>query len=100
MANDDWEFLEPDSAGAIVLVRELEREMPGGHLLRETRLEAVARSYVSDDVIYRVMDVPGGRYAAVHLTWRPERDPRWPAATLHPSLQEALAVVEFETEFR
>lgn len=58
--------------------RELRREVGHpGHPIAGTEVRAIARCTICDDVLFAL---PGGRYAAVHLTGsgKPERDPRWP----------------------
>lgn len=59
---------------AEVLERELARE-----------LRAVARRFDRDDVAFELDD---GSLCVVHLTWKVERDPRWPQCDFVSELPE------------
>ena len=68
------EFLEPwfensDSK----LVDELHREMAPGHVLESQNLSIVANRRDCDEFLYAIND-GSGRFAAVHLTWRKNRE--------------------------
>ena len=82
-----WRWItDPQERRSLEL--ELAREMPPKHLLfgRTTRL--LAKHERRDDFLFRIGE---SEVAQVHLTWRPETDPFWPHAELHPSI-EAWAV--------
>ena len=76
-----WRPVEGHEAEA--LEHELRRELPIGHVLKDLRCFAVARRPDHDDVAYVLDD---GRICVVHLTWRVERDPRWPEVTFVPEI--------------
>jgi hypothetical protein len=65
---------------------ELSREVSRGHALHGLRTRAVARAEHCDDVAF---EVEGAGLFVVHLTWRPETDPRWPHAILVDALPES-----------
>ena len=71
-----WRRTEYHEAEA--LEHELRREVPTGHVLKGLRCLAVARNVTCDEVAFVLDD---GRVCIVHLTWRVERDPRWPQVT-------------------
>jgi hypothetical protein len=60
---------------AQILERELARELPEGHALKQIEVRVVARRLDRDDVACELGD---GRLCVVHLTWNVETDPRWP----------------------
>lgn len=60
------------------IMQELRREIPPGHVLERVRLTPLARRHTRDDVLVRAIGAPFTLYL-VHLTWREEVDPRWPA---------------------
>src|SRR5262245_37114023 len=81
-----WSAIEqPELARA--LVAELARELPASHVLRGRKLEPIARSETSDDVLFASTggDEP---LFLVHLTWNVETDPSWPHTVAFGSLPE------------
>ena len=69
------------------LARELEREVPRGHILFGAAVIAMARRRDRDDVLFELAD-GSGRVAEVHLTWAVEQDPACPRTTLYESIQD------------
>ncbi|MCU0671949.1 MAG: hypothetical protein MUE69_04055 [Myxococcota bacterium] len=78
-----WRRTEAHEAEA--LEHELRRELSPGHVLKGRRGLAVARNVASEDVAYVLDD---GRVCVVHLTWKIERDPRWPQVTFVAEIPE------------
>lgn len=70
-----WVRLPPETR----LEVELHREMCDAHPLRFLDPKSVARRQDCDDVLFTLSD---GRLAIVHLTWRRETNPNWPAYTI------------------
>lgn len=68
-----WKSVGEIDAG--ILERELARELPAGHVLKNCTVRALARRLDRDDVVFELED---GRRCVVHLTWKIETDPRWP----------------------
>jgi hypothetical protein len=66
---------------------ELRRECPPGHALYGVSVALVARRCDCDDVLFRLCD-GSARYAAVHLSFTVEKDPRWPSTEVFNSLAE------------
>jgi hypothetical protein len=66
---------------------ELGVELAEAHPLFGYAVTAIARRYDRDDVLF---ELPDGRVAEVHLTWRgaKEVDTRWPRAQLFSSVEE------------
>lgn len=73
---------------------ELLNEVPVGHVLHGVPTIAMARRADCDDFLFK-LDDGSGRYAIVHLTWRKEVDPAWPAAQL---LNDWSAFVDMMTD--
>ena len=69
-----------------LLVKELQRELPPGHVLHGIPVSVIARRQDSDDVLFALNDGTG-RVAAVHLTWSVESDPEWPQTSVYPGLE-------------
>jgi hypothetical protein len=67
------------------LEEELRREVPPGHALHGVLVRAVARRDDEDTVLF-VTTREDAPLALVHLTYRAEADPRWPAVDLLPSI--------------
>jgi hypothetical protein len=67
------------------LEAQLRREISDRHVLYDVPVTLIARREDTDDALFQL---PDGRVAEVHLTWRQsvETDPRWPATTLYASL--------------
>ena len=89
-------WLSVGRLGAFRLDRELLRELPSGHRLEGTRWTAIARSTAGDDVLYASRD---GKLALVHLTWKKETRPEWPATYLYGSIDEILRSNRQEQDF-
>lgn len=71
---------------ADVLVAELHRELAQSHPLHGLPLRPLARRPDTDDVLFTIADGTG-RVAAVHLTWRGDRETAaWPCCILYPDL--------------
>jgi hypothetical protein len=66
---------------------ELRRECPSRHVLYGVSVALVARRCDCDDVLFRLCD-GSARYAAVHLSFAVEKDPRWPSTEVFNSLAE------------
>lgn len=84
----DIEWLIPwipveDPRDAVAWARELKRECPVGHLLYGREASFLGRRQDRDDFL---VALPNGEIAMVHLTWQPEKDPRWPASRLFESV--------------
>ncbi|MEM9192530.1 MAG: hypothetical protein AAGF12_25370 [Myxococcota bacterium] len=78
---DPWRALTPERA--TTLADELRNEVPPEHTLDGRNCKAVAMRSDRDDVLFVVDD---RELAIVHLTWKPERDPRWPQTLLVPDV--------------
>ena len=63
--------------------------MPAGHVLADVAAKPVAVKKLLKDWIVWLPDQ--GRWAAVHLTYTQESDPRWPSVTFAKSWPELLA---------
>ena len=72
---EPWEAVTSDFSG------ELKKEVPIGHILYGVPTMAIARRCDCDDFLFK-LDDDSGRYAIVHLTWRKEVDPAWPATEM------------------
>ena len=68
-----------DEEQKVSLRKELEGEVPKGHVLHKQKVEAVAKRDDDDDVLFKLDE---DRYAIVHLTYNKETDPQWPHTTL------------------
>ena len=88
----DLLWLEPwEPVGAqrgASLNQELRRELCPTHALAGSTCRAIATRIDRDDVLYVVDEA---RLAIVHLTWRREVDPRWPATTMISDLDAFVA---------
>lgn len=64
---------------------QLAREVGPRHILFGQQANLIGRRFDTDDALFGLSD---GRVADVHLTWRSgaEPDPRWPAASIFPSI--------------
>jgi hypothetical protein len=81
---DGWSLIDRDDR--IRILAELRREISPGHALHGKRLLPLARRADRDDVLLQELSQDGPLWL-VHLTWRPESDPRWPVARSFPSLE-------------
>jgi len=72
--------------------KQLESEVPPGHVLYKTPVKLIARGN-GDDALFEILDGTG-RVAGVHLTWsrRQQRLP-WPVATIYANLEEWMEKV-------
>ena len=85
-----WQAVEmgwrrTESLEAEALEHELRRELAPGHVLKDLRCLAVARDVSCDEVAFALDD---GRLCVVNLTWKVERDPRWPHVTFVDAIPE------------
>ncbi|TWT93403.1 hypothetical protein Pla108_38970 [Botrimarina colliarenosi] len=66
--------------------KQLHREVGPDHPLYEVPVQIVARHGGSDTTLFELLD-DSGRYAVVHLTWRPSQEKMpWPETEIHESL--------------
>ncbi|MGC4879213.1 hypothetical protein ACLQ26_23510 [Micromonospora sp. DT43] len=66
------------------LQAELLTELAAGHPLHDQPTKVIAKSEVSDDI---VVELPAGRCALIHLTWRGAAEtPPWPKAEFYDTL--------------
>jgi len=87
---DDW--IASNGAAAVALERELRRELGATHRLVGANLVVGARRRGRDDVLaYPRRSI--GPLFCVHLTWRAESDPAWPAT------DEYADVADFTTRW-
>lgn len=82
--DDDWYAVTDDSLNA-----ELQRELCPQHILHGIAATVIGRRQSRDDFLFLLQD---GRLAQVHLTWRAETDPRWPAAQIFDSFESWKSV--------
>ena len=85
---DDWMPLRGDES--LNALAELRREMPTGHVLATQKLFPIARHRGRDDVLLRTIGTDAKLWL-VHLTWRPETDPKWPSARSFRDVAEFVA---------
>jgi hypothetical protein len=79
-----WEVVS--DANATKLRQELALELSDDHPLLGMKLEAVARSVATDDVVFRL---PDERFVQVHLTWIGKADcPPWPVHCVYANFAE------------
>jgi hypothetical protein len=86
------EWLEPwyrldDEEVRLSFERELQRELSERHVLWKIPVTTIARRYDQDDVL---VQMPDGKVAEVHLTWRmeAETDPDWPTTQIYGTIDE------------
>lgn len=75
-----WEEFPGDSGGqkrAANLLSELKREIPSDHRLSSLTLRAIAIRRDQDDVLFEILGNEE-KFVVVHMTWKKEKDPRWP----------------------
>ena len=65
-----------------LLAKELQREVCDSHILSGVNTRAVGTRIDSDDVLFTTDD-PRNPLAVVHLTWKFESDPNWPATSIY-----------------
>jgi len=71
------------------LKAELQRELPERHVLSGVTVEAIAVRRHPKDVLFWL---PQEReWAWVHLTYRSEKDPRWPSTFIAADIQSVIA---------
>jgi hypothetical protein len=84
---EPWEPVRDSMDESYVLAweTELAREAGPGHPLYQVNVALIARRFDRDDALYLL---PDGRVAAVHLTWRQNRepDPLWPETEIFQSI--------------
>jgi hypothetical protein len=78
-------------SNATSLEGELEREVCSEHVLYRVPVVAIARRFGYDDVLYQL---PDGRLAYVHLTWKQESKPDWPYTEIYHTVDEFLAALD------
>ena len=79
-----WQLI--DDARAATLERELQRELSSPHVLHARPLRAIAARVDQDDVLYLVASPDA--LAVVHLSYRKETRPEFPACILFESVDE------------
>jgi hypothetical protein len=81
-----WYAVDDDRERA-GMERQLVREVGPRHRLFGTSASLIARRQDNDDCLFQL---PDGRVADVHLTWRQgqEQDPRWPSTAIYDTLEE------------
>ena len=67
--------------------RELKREAPQGHILFGRSPITIARRVDCDDYLFLLHEDPP-RFAVVHLTYKIETDPNWPAAEIFNTIED------------
>ena len=77
-----------------LLLLELHRELPEGHVLSGYTCTPLAVLVRDPDWV--AMKLDGSGYAAVHLTWHQETDANWPHTILFESLEELCRPDEWE----
>ena len=80
------------------LVKELEREMPQGHVLSGLSLKAIAYCSADPEEFLFLSNDPKKPIACVHLTWKKETNPQWPHTDIYESAEEWLAQMKREHE--
>jgi hypothetical protein len=77
----DYEFLKPwmpvDAAHVPGMIKELQNELPSGHVLKDFDCIPIGYRCDCDDTIWQVKGADFG-FATVHLTFQKETNPRWP----------------------
>lgn len=86
------EWLPVASDASDHLVRELNRELPAGHVLQGVRFEPVARRVKRDDVVWWLSD--SDEWALVHLSYSAEHDPRWPSCCVFPTWEALVSALD------
>lgn len=87
--SEDW--LPVPAGDRVELIRELRREVPPGHVLHGLRTQPVVRRQSRDDTIWWL---PHRReWAWVHLTFKEESDPKWPATRTFAAWDDLLATL-------
>lgn len=76
-----------------VLALELKREIAKGHPLWGVDVIAIAIGGNGDDVLF---EIPNGKYAYVHLTWRKETKPDWPHCEIFENFEKAQEFIDSE----
>ena len=84
-------WCSPDEALSTQLLAELKSGAPIGHALDGVTVEAVAVKKLLKDVILWLPETE--QWAAVHLTYKPGSDHRWPSTTVAPTWRALLAEI-------
>jgi hypothetical protein len=79
----DWNAIESETERR-ELEAELQREAHPAHVLHGHTAVALGRRWRRDDILFLLDD---GRFAQVHLTWRPETKPEWPWTNIFPTFE-------------
>jgi hypothetical protein len=77
---EPWFSIDGQSEDQDRLEKELEKELPHGHILEGRDCRAMACRIDIDDVLFLLDGGPG--VAVVHLTYNRESDPAWPHAEI------------------
>ncbi len=91
---DGYCFPTPEEAASHY--KELQRELPEGHLLFGIEVETVALSTGDDDVLFRHIENPQ-RFTVVHLTWigKTEINAQHPTVPFDGTFEEFRLYVEW-----
>lgn len=65
-----WDAMEMEDKSIQALMDELKLELPENHLLKEKKIELIARKTNNDEI---VLELENGNIAVVHLTWKSKR---------------------------
>lgn len=76
---------------------ELKREIPNKHPLSDRMLNAVARSFACDDVLYK--DENSQHYYLVHLTWAKENNSEYPKYKIFHTFEDFIKYCRDTFEF-
>ena len=89
-------FAEPwESCDDQGFADELHREIPAGHILYGVKVKVIGNRIDCDDFLFAL---PNGRFAWVHLTWKVESSPEWPATLIYETLEDAQASIRNNIE--
>ena len=84
-----WFVSDKDRAAA--LCKELQREIPPGHLLHNRQVEIVAHREDTDDILCHHIEEPY-RFTVIHLSWvrRQEIDEKYPHVEVDGTFDDFL----------
>lgn len=77
----DW-YAITDKDERARLDRELQQELCPGHIRHGVTASVIGKRRARADFLYLLAD---GRFAQVHLTWKPEQNPTWPWTEIYSS---------------
>src|SRR5262245_30388087 len=94
---NEWGWFESSREKAALLYRELQKELPSGHILFHKPVTVVAHREATDDILCRHVDEPD-RFTLVHLTWlgREEINEQHPTVASDGTFEDFL---NYEREF-